>query len=557
MAGTINDMAKKTERLSVLPVVVLVVSLIVSISGYAAKGVFGPNEDLLSPERAPRVQGALFHGAQTDEDGTPVFKFRAWQPEVQVTFSNSDRCRLEIENINADQALIEYEGKKEGLIDLALTGIDLQKPRSTVISASIPRGLEGSLWIKPPAGWGRAGLFAIIGDTQGNSEAFQTAIKQINLIKPDFVVHLGDLTPDGREEQIREFLEISGQLFCPLYSVPGNHDAKGGRIGIYQKWLQPSPNYAFTWGGSRLLFLDNASGSLTDDQFSWLREEISQSLKSAPEEKIQIFMHMPADDPRGGAEDHAMTDRVAAGNFLALTKLFGKKIAAVYNGHVHMYDRYEKNGVQFITSGGGGAGLYAEAEDGGYNHWLLVKDTGGQGSLDIAVQRFEPPARRDIVTVVGPKGQIVLDSGELQELYNAYKMDGNASFENQYGNINGKGEYAGIPIRSLLKQVGGMTENNRLLIQSVDGYQQSFSYQNVYPESAGWQETQGEMILALSCNGEKLPQWKDGYRIVFLTADGLYSNKDCELTSAPGEGWNEYQSAGARWIRYVVKLEVK
>jgi hypothetical protein len=64
------------------------------------------------------------------------------------------------------------------------------------------------------------------------------------------------------------------------------------------------------------------------------------------------------------------------------------------------------------------------------------------------------------------------------------------------------------------------------------------------------------MALAVEYNNTSVSEWPDGYRITFFPEDGVYDNEDCSLTSAPGQGWHLYQSAGGRWVRNVIRLEV-
>ncbi|UWG96624.1 metallophosphoesterase [Dehalobacter sp. DCM] len=510
-------------------------------------------------ERAPQVKGAVLQSALPADDGIPVYVYRAWQPVIAFDLSSRQKCRIEISNVPAEQMQGSLTGE-HGTVDLSQAGVQIQQPLSTKITVAIPKGLQGKLLLQPAAAWGTAGSFAVIGDTQGNNESFQGAIKQINRVQPDFVVHLGDMTASGTEDEYKAFLQTAQQLFCPIYTVPGNHDIKGGGTSLYEKLLAPA-HYDFEWGGKTLVFIDDSVGTVSQEQFAYLNGILSQ------QSKVMIFMHIPAVDPRGAKEDHALTDAAAAKTFLTMVQLHKQNIEAVMNGHIHLFNQYSQYGVPLITSGGGGANLYAEPGAGGYHHWLLVSADNANNtnntansentSLAIKVNRFDPPARRDILTVTGATGSMVLQAKDFDGLFAASEVEGKASFQNQYGNIGGAGTYAGIPIRALLEKVGGMTENNTLVITSVDGYQQTYSYGNVYPEKAGWQEAQGEMILATQWNGSQPPEWQDGYRIVFLTADGLYDNADCSATSAPGEGWDTYASAGARWARYVVRMEVK
>ena len=115
--------------------------------------------------------------------------------------------------------------------------------------------------------------------------------------------------------------------------------------------------------------------------------------------------------------------------------------------------------------------------------------------------------------------------------------------------------YVGVKVSDLLKLIGGMDSSDLLTITSSDGYQQDYSYSNVYP-NASWHALQGDMLLAFSYNGTLVPDWNEGLRIIMLPEDGLYSNDDCLATSELGMGYNIYPSAGARWVSNVKLIEV-
>jgi hypothetical protein len=57
------------------------------------------------------------------------------------------------------------------------------------------------------------------------------AVQDINELKPDFVVHCGDITNDSRQESMRLARDLFLGLDCPFHFAPGNHDCweKGGR----------------------------------------------------------------------------------------------------------------------------------------------------------------------------------------------------------------------------------------------------------------------------------------------------------------------------------------
>ena len=128
-------------------------------------------------------------------------------------------------------------------------------------------------------------------------------------------------------------------------------------------------------------------------------------------------------------------------------------------------------------------------------------------------------------------------------------LEGESAYENRFGNITGRGRYRGVLVRELLDRLGGMEPEDVLVVHADDGYAQEFAYANVYPGHLGWEEIQGEMILAFAYEGLEPPDWQEGCRIAFLPPDGIYHNDDCASTSVPGQGWHLDPSAGARWVK--------
>ncbi len=101
------------------------------------------------------------------------------------------------------------------------------------------------------------------------------------------------------------------------------------------------------------------------------------------------------------------------------------------------------------------------------------------------------------------------------------------SFQNTFGNVRGQGIYRGVNVSALIDAVGGMTEDQWIRVTAADGYNQSYSYSNVYPDAERW-SYQGDMVVAYEYNGTEVPAWDEGLRIMFLPEDGYYSNNDYE-----------------------------
>jgi len=130
----------------------------------------------------------------------------------------------------------------------------------------------------------------------------------------------------------------------------------------------------------------------------------------------------------------------------------------------------------------------------------------------------------------GPSVRVVSSDGSihvvtLSDMKNMNVITRNASFQNSYGNVRGSGEYKGVKIADLVELADGMATNQLVFINATDGYNQTFSYLNVYPNSTGY-SLQGDMVLAFSYNGTEVPTWTDGFRIMFLPLDGYFNNTD-------------------------------
>jgi hypothetical protein len=212
-----------------------------------------------------------------------------------------------------------------------------------------------------------------------------------------------------------------------------------------------------------------------------------------------------------------------------------------------MYNETVVNGVRYVITGGAGASLYADEDNGGIYHYMnVILDESGLTIEPVLLDT--PTLPRDVVAVRGSVEDVTLS---LDDLLLMDVITGFSSFQNQYDNWRGHGIYTGIAISDLIELVGGMTVNDTIAVRSFDGYSQEFSYSNVYP-NATWDDIQGQMVLAYAYNDTEVLDWADGMRLVMIPPDGAYSNTDAIQTSELGD----VISAGARWVRFVSVIEV-
>ena len=277
---------------------------------------------------------------------------------------------------------------------------------------------------------------------------------------------------------------------------------------------------------------------------------LTQILDDYPLNPKILFTHVPLFDPRPG-ENHSLLDESQANEIISI--ISGKNVKAIISGHIHLFNHTIINGTHFITSGGGGARLYADPEEGGYHHFTEI--TFNLLTNDLSVNPVHMSKKTTTTDIIIRKN--TLDHNitlfDMQSEFPIYQ--GFSSFQNQYDNWRDYGYYEGVRVSSLLDLVGGLDTSEILQIRAKDGFTVNYSYSVIYPNTT-WLEIQGEMILAFSLNKTVVPEYTDGYRIVFIPPDSGYSNEDCQNTSPAGEGWHIWPSAGYRWLKYVESLTI-
>lgn len=179
--------------------------------------------------------------------------------------------------------------------------------------------------------WGYAGPGNL--DPRGSLPKAIAAVNALP-IDPDFIVFTGDLTQltlDGkvRRERMAEFRDQIGALRVRnIRFLPGEHDASADHGEAFIEFFGPT-HYSFDHKGIHFVVLDNVSdptGSLGDEQISWLQKDLSGRPKDVP---IVVLTHRPLFDlvPQWGwfTRDGAK----------ALEVLNAYPDVTVFYGHIH------------------------------------------------------------------------------------------------------------------------------------------------------------------------------------------------------------------------------
>ena len=203
--------------------------------------------------------------------------------------------------------------------------------------------------------------FAFYGDTQtgdrGPSEDnVQMIAEGILNSNPMFVIFTGDAVFRGNIYSMWEpqFFEPSASLFysVPLFFAVGNHELGDPFwTATFFYWpYNPGTWYSFDYGNAHFTVMDtDADFSPGSAQYEWLVGDLAAASKTW----LFVSFHHP---PYSASPEEDQLITAAVGQFLVpLFETYG--VDMVLNGHVHLYERSEKNGIYYITSGGGGAKL--------------------------------------------------------------------------------------------------------------------------------------------------------------------------------------------------------
>ena len=209
--------------------------------------------------------------------------------------------------------------------------------------------------------------FIAYGDSRSNPEAHRAVARNFNRHSPDFILHTGDLVQSGGsfEQWGPQFFEPLADIIdhVPMLIARGNHE--GGAENVLRLFDMPEGRtwFSFDYGPVHVVVLDY--GKEDEGVLAWLEKDLAAS--KAPW-KIAAY-HVPTFNLGG--------HRSAAGRttFLPLFEKYG--VDVVLTGHSHIYERFRPlrragvpgaRPITFITTGGGGAGLYDVTE-----HPLLAK----------------------------------------------------------------------------------------------------------------------------------------------------------------------------------------
>lgn len=188
---------------------------------------------------------------------------------------------------------------------------------------------------------------------------FNEAIRQIQSIKPVFVIHTGDALQGWSPESAKLFSSFVSRIPYPVYVSPGNHDIPelpkigaekaSAQIDSWNRAVGPD-RVSFIHENCVFIGLDsnlwNTGYAEEKAQFEWLKAE----LRKARKKRIFIFQHSPLylDTPDEKNGSYFAVDNPVRGRLLQLIKKY--RVEAVITGHYHRMNSTVLDGTSFLTS---------------------------------------------------------------------------------------------------------------------------------------------------------------------------------------------------------------
>ncbi len=181
------------------------------------------------------------------------------------------------------------------------------------------------------------------------------AIAELNLLKPDFVILLGDLVESSADTYDRDFEQmwhiLDEYAEFPVYTVMGNHD--GQRVGqtsgfdYWHRYFGPL-YYSFDWGDWHFAVVNtydhpthpSDNGTIGPTQLDWLERDLRLA-SSRKKRLVMALHHNPCDDRWVFMDESRLALR-------QMIERYGVKY--VFAGHRHTDQSEETETTKIITT---------------------------------------------------------------------------------------------------------------------------------------------------------------------------------------------------------------
>ena len=252
--------------------------------------------------------------------------------------------------------------------------------------------------------------FAVFADLTGGERegVFAAAVEQLNLLRPELIVNVGDLIEGGTDraeldQQWDSFDARANKALAPVFYAGGNHDLLGEEMRAVWEDRNGPRYYHFRYRDVLFLVLD------TEDHTVERLREIAQlrrdALEVAAEDGWDAFAeteyaNLPEDETGFISQEQSdyMVNALAENpdvrwtflllhkapwasdnmpTWAAIEKSLGNRPYTVFHGHRHAYQHVQRNGRDYIRlATTGGVQLPEHGPSWDHLVWVTVDDDG-------------------------------------------------------------------------------------------------------------------------------------------------------------------------------------
>lgn len=258
---------------------------------------------------------------------------------------------------------------------------------------------------EPKAQPGDRFSFAVIGDLNSGERAgvLEVAVEQINLLRPEFILSIGDLVEGGTEDTVQlkkeydHFDERMSKAQAPIFHLGGNHDLTNPVMRKFWEKRYGKRYYHFIFKNVLFLVLD--SEDYPEERMWKIYRERKRAIQLLDSGKIELaqlteYYRMPErvtgeiSEAQSSYFEKVIADhpdvrwtfvlmhkpvwqRTGKGSMERIEAALGNRKFTVLNGHQHKYSYTDRNKHDYIMMGTTGGGQDATS-DRAFDHILLA-----------------------------------------------------------------------------------------------------------------------------------------------------------------------------------------
>lgn len=249
------------------------------------------------------------------------------------------------------QLLGELSSNSKTVGDAALN-FDIKEYVSKLIGEKKPLSDLG----EPSQTVERVGRIAIISDSHGDTEVFETLLRKVRADDVQYIIHLGDTVEAGELEDLSAIKRLLDETDIPYAVVPGDHDYNWSPQHDLQNFSaifghDSAQSRVLEFEGySFILFNNSKHDDSTPANIAWLRN-ILVELQAKASNGIFFFSSKPLANPY-----FAQKNDLAGEDILSVLGEYGVK--EVFSGDTHIFSRFVDEETQVSNTTVGASGSY-------------------------------------------------------------------------------------------------------------------------------------------------------------------------------------------------------